>query len=139
MLPYTTYHIPESPNHQTGKEGKWLQMVVPAPVSGESLELLKKIASALKADFDHDVIVLEPDNEFQFSLRHMPINQAGLVISFGVSPDLIGIWIDLAKPGMCKLEKFTIILTLPPDSLSNHANAKKELWRCMQVYLESKG
>ena len=136
MLPYTTYHIPESPNNQTGYEGKWLQMVVPVPVSGESLALLEKITTALKADFNRETLVLSPDENNQITL-HRTGKTRGLVISFGVSPDQLGLWIDLAKPGMCRLESFTFILTLSPESLSTHANAKKELWRCMQIFLES--
>jgi hypothetical protein len=138
MLPYTTYHIPETAYNQTGQEGKWLQMVLPAPVDGVQLELLKKITVALKADFDREALVLYPDKDDQILLLPFPDRTYGLVISFGVTPDQFGVWIDLQKPGICRMEKFAVILTLSPEILTNQANAKKELWHCMQDFLESR-
>jgi len=137
MLPYTTYHIPETKNNQTAQSLKWLWMVVPTDVSSENQELLTKISAALKADFDQDVYFNKPGEEGFFLLGDMPGDQPKLIISFGILPDKIGLWIDLAKPGICVMEKFTFILTLTPEALNANANAKKELWRWMQTFLES--
>jgi len=137
MLPYTTYHIPETNNNQTAQSPKWLWMVVPTDVSSENQELLTKISAALKADFDQDVYFNKPVKEDFLSLGDIPGDQPKLIISFGTLPEKIGLWIDLAKPGICVMEKFTFSLTLTPEALNANANAKKELWRWMQTFLES--
>jgi len=137
MLPYTTYHIPETKNSQTAKSPKWLWMVVPADVSSENQELLTKISAALKADLEQDLFVIKPGEEGLMSLSEIPGDKPKLIISFGTLPEKIGLWIDLTKPGMCVMEQFTFILTLTPEALNANANAKKELWRWMQTYLES--
>jgi len=136
MLPYTTYHIPESENHQTGLADKWLCMVVPAPDSPDQKELLQKISAALKADLETEVLFISYVTGQDISLSDLPSNQIKLIISFGPTPEQLGIWIDLQKPGMRVLEKYSFILTSTPDALANNAIAKKELWRSMQTFLE---
>ena len=137
MLPYTTYHIPETINNQTAQTPNWLWMVVPTEVSSENQELLTKISAALKADFNQDVFFLKPDEHGLKSLGDIPGDKPKLIISFGTLPEKIGLWIDLAKPGICVMEQFTFILTLTPEALNANSNAKKELWHWMQSYLES--
>jgi hypothetical protein len=136
MLPYTTYHIPEMKNHQTGQHGQWLWMIVPDLISDADQELLPKISAALKADYSTEVFFIKQVKGENFSLTAIADFNPKLVISFGSAPDQIGLWIDMAKPGMCILERFTFILTLTPEALSSNAAAKKELWRHMQSYLE---
>jgi hypothetical protein len=137
MLPYTTYHIPETNNSQTAQTPKWLWMVVPTDVSSENQEFLTKISAALKADFNQDVFFIKPDEHGLKSLGDIPGEKPKLIISFGILPENIGLWIDLAKPGMRVMEQYTFILTLTPEALNANAIAKKELWRWMQTYLES--
>jgi len=138
MLPYTTYHIPETKNSQTAKTPKWLWMVVPADVSSENQELLTKISGALKADIEQDLLFIKPDENGIMSLGDISDSKPKLIISFGALPEKIGLWIDLAKPGLCVMEQFSFILTLTPEALNVNANAKKDLWRWMQIYLESR-
>lgn len=138
MLPYTTYHIPETDDHQTANNKQWLWMIVRKPLSEPEKDLLIKISTALKADFDTDAWCMELGTKDAPSLSSMTGPKPGLVISFGVSPAELGLWIDLNRPGICTLESFSFILTIAPDALAEHAGAKKELWKCMQTYLESR-
>jgi hypothetical protein len=136
MLPYTTYRIPESDKNQTEAPDKWLWMITQKPLTEADTDLLLKISSALKADFSKDVYCLQqPPNE-AISIASMSPNPPKLIISFGVMPSDLGIWIDLNKPGITLLESGIFILTLPVEELAKHAVAKKELWQSMQIFLE---
>ena len=136
MLPYTTYRIPETDKNQTETSDKWLWMIIRKPLTEADTELLLKISSALKADFSHDVrFIQQPSNE-EISLASLSPTKPKLIISFGVLPSELGLWIDLHRPGMSLLESCIFILTLPVEELSKHAAAKKELWQSMQIFLE---
>lgn len=138
MLPYTTYHIPETDDHKTAQSGQWLWMVFRKPLTETEKDLLLKISAALKADFESNVWCIEHGMDETASLSAMTGPKPGLVISFGVPPAEMGLWIDLSRPGICTLESFSFILTISPDALAEHAGAKKELWKCMQSYLENR-
>jgi hypothetical protein len=136
MLPYTTYRIPETDKNQTEASAKWLWMIVRNPLTEADTDLLLKISSALKADFNNDVYCLQqPPNE-EISLASRSSTPPKLIISFGVMPSDLGLWIDLNKPGITILESSIFILTLPVEELSKHATAKKDLWQSMQIFLE---
>ena len=136
MLPYTTYRIPETDKNQTETSDKWLWMIIRKPLTEADTELLLKISSALKADFSLDVrFIQQPPNE-EISLASLSQTKPKLIISFGVLPSELGLWIDLHRPGMSFLESCIFILTLPVEELSKHAAAKKELWQSMQIFLE---
>lgn len=136
MLPYTTYRIPETDKNQTETSDKWLWMIIRKPLTEADTELLLKISSALKADFSLDVrFIQQPPNE-EISLASQSPTKPKLIISFGVLPSELGLWIDLHRPGMSLLESCIFILTLPVEELSKHAAAKKELWQSMQIFLE---
>lgn len=136
MLPFTTYNIPESSSHKTPKVSQWLGIILDKPLNGPEEDLLKKICTSLKADFSKDVILVDdPVNEgASISLLHSA--NIKLVISFGVLPTKVGIWIDLANSGIRYLESFTFILTKPLTELSSHPVAKKQLWSSMQSFME---
>lgn len=136
MLPYTTYRIPETDKNQTEASAKWLWMLILKPLTEADTDLLLKISSALKADFSDDVYCFQkPPNE-EISLPSLSQSRPKLIISFGVMPSELGLWIDLSRPGISLLESCIFILTLPVEELSIHAAAKKELWQSMQIFLE---
>jgi hypothetical protein len=136
MLPYTTYHIPESAENKTGNSNKWLWMIVRQPLSAPEEDLLLKISTALKADFTTEVHCIPFQASTPVSLSATGIQHPRLIISFGAPPADLGIWVDLNRPGICTLESMSFILTLPVDALSGNTAAKKELWNCMQIYME---
>jgi len=136
MLPYTTYHIPESPDNQTGISGQWLWLIVRQPLLAAEEDLLQKISTALKADLTADVLRIIFDPSSPVPLSTMGHQHPRLVISFGVSPADLGLWIDMSRSGMCRLESMSFILTLAIDELAVNPNAKKALWNCMQTYME---
>lgn len=136
MLPYTTYHIPETPDRQTGISGQWLWLIVRNPLSAAEEDLLQKIATALKADLSADVHRITFDPAAPVSLSTMSNQQPKLVVSFGVPPADLGLWIDMSRTGMCKLESLSFILTLPIDELAGNPTAKKALWNSMLTYME---
>ena len=136
MLPFTTYQIPETAGHQTASTEQWLLIVVRSSETNASNDLLEKIAGALKADFSKNVYLLTLEIGERLNIREINALQPKLMLSFGVSPADLGIWIDLDKPGMRQLEAFCLIYTLPADKLAANANAKKELWGYMQDFLE---
>ena len=138
MLPYTTYHIPETDDHKTAHSDQWLWMVFKKPLSEPEKDLLLKISAALKADFETNVWCVEHGTDETAALSAVTGPRPRLVISFGVPPTELGLWIDLNRPGICTLESFSFILTISPDALAEHAGAKKELWKCMQTYLENR-
>ncbi len=136
MLPYTTYRIPETDKHQTEDPGKWIWMIIRKPLTETDTDLLLKISSALKADFSNDVYCLQQTPNEAITLASLSQSKPKLIISFGVMPSELGLWIDLNRPGISLLESCIFILTLPVEELSKHAAAKKELWQSMQIFLE---
>lgn len=137
MLPFTTYSIPESVKNGFPKNEKWLCMLVDQALSDTDKELLNKISSALKADFDTDVYCFHHDNSNKNSIPDKDLSGMKLIISFGVSPSVAGIWIDLPSPGLRILESCSIIRTVSLKILSGNAPAKKDLWSAMQEYSAS--
>lgn len=100
-------------------------MIIRKPLTEADTELLLKISSALKADFSRDVrFIQQPSNE-EISIASLSPTKPKLIISFGVLPSELGLWIDLHRPGMSLLESCIFILTLPVEELSKHAAAKK--------------
>ena len=136
MLPYTTYRIPETDKNQTEALDKWLWMIIRNPLSEADKDLLLKISSALKADLTQDVYCLQQAPNDEISIASLGQIKPRLIISFGVKPSELGLWIDLPKPGIRLLESCIFILTLPVEELSKNAIAKKELWQSMQIFLE---
>ena len=137
MLPFATYNIPESTKHKTPDLPKWLMVTAREKISDENEELLRKICLALKADFDSDVSIYQVTNNEQPSV--LPSHQqTRLIVSFGVPPSSLGLWIDLNSPGIRFLESFVFILTTGIDELSMSPQAKKQLWGFMQSFLEMK-
>lgn len=137
MLPFTTYSIPESVKNGFPKNEKWLWMLVDQALSDSDKELLNKISSALKADFDTDVYCFHHDTTNKNSIPDQDLSGVKLIISFGVSPSVAGIWIDLPSPGLRILESCSIIRTVTLKILAGSAPAKKDLWSAMQEYSAS--
>ena len=136
MLPYTTYTIPERSTDKTPTAGHWLQFVSDRAFSSSELELVKKIGAALKADFDQDTLSVIPAQDGDQPIQELISASTKLIVSFGIMPSQMGLWIDLESPGIRYLESFTFILTLPIATLENNAPAKKELWKYMQMFME---
>lgn len=137
MLPFTTYSIPESKKNSIQENEKWLCMIIDQPPADSDKELLHKISSALKADFNTDVICIHYDASNHNSLPDINHSGLKLIISFGVSPSLAGIWIDLPSPGIRFLESCVFIRTVTLKMLAGSAPAKKDLWNAMQEYTAS--
>lgn len=136
MLSFTTYSIPEGPKSKTATTGKWLWFIVDTLPVASDADLLHKISAALKADFMEDTFCLPVDSGTVIPLTQISESSPKIIISFGIPPKDLGIWIDLPGPGMRALESFTFILTLPLDALSKSANAKKELWKSMLNFMD---
>src|SRR5215510_3900455 len=136
MLPFTTYSIPEGTSNQTPHHDKWLYLVTASPLSDAQKLFLEKITTAVKASFTSDVLHINIENHpvVEWSRLHSPALK--LIISFGVLPSRLGLWIDLANPGLRFLESTSFLLTIPVDQLESNANAKKELWKHMKLYME---
>jgi hypothetical protein len=138
MLPYTTYTIPEPTVNKTSPNGKWLLFLTDREFSESQLDFVKKIGTALKASFESDAQTVFNTQQPDVSIQDILHSSTRLVISFGILPKDIGLWIDLETPGIRFLESFTFILTLPVAPLEQNANAKKELWKYMQMFMELK-
>ncbi|MEP6793945.1 MAG: hypothetical protein ABJB16_06445 [Saprospiraceae bacterium] len=138
MTPFTTYIIPETSNKETAKVVKWLWVVTDQPLLPSHEELLQKICEALKADFSHDVKVLVCHKDENIILSDLDTEYASLVISFGIEPSSLGIWIDLNNQGIRYLESYCFILTISLPELINQPAAKKQLWSSMQSFIHSK-
>jgi hypothetical protein len=136
MLPYTTYNIPENPELLPSISDKWLWLITDKTLTNQTTSLLKKISDALKADFDTATYCLILEAGQSIALADYKNARPGLIISFGVEPSALGLWIDLSKPGYIALEQFSFILTTDPDRLAESTPAKKALWRSMQEFME---
>ena|SRR6188768_776711 len=137
MLPFTTYSIPESAKNGIPINEKWLCMITDQPPSPSDLDLLHKISSALKADFEKNVLCLQHDAEGKNPITAADLSGMKLIISYGVSPASFGIWIDLPAPGLRMLETCSIIRTVSLKTLADSGPAKKDLWSAMQNYTAS--
>lgn len=136
MLPFTTYHIPEATKNQTPLSGKWLFFLHNETLTAEKTDLLGKIASALKADGNSQVTILQVTEPISF---HDVVPAANaLVISFGVPLPSLGLNIDLQHEGLRLMEKHAVILSYSLDALEKQAVHKKSLWRDMQLYLSTR-
>ena len=138
MLPITTYNIPEPANSKIHAELQWLCVVLEKSLIPADEDLLKKICTALKADFQSEVVMINLQENESISVIDFNHSRIKLMISFGVMPARLGIWIDLAKPDIRFLESYTFILTKPLAELANNPAAKKQLWSGMQLFMESK-
>ena len=138
MPVFTTYHIPEAPGHQTSKDKAWLHFVVSSALNDVSSDMLQKISAALQADYEFEstVHVCQKDETVTWS-DHFGVG-VKLVISFGVFPSTLGLWLDLSGPGICHLESFSFILTNTLEELQKDPQAKRLLWKQMQTFLETK-
>ena len=137
MLPFTTYNIPETSFHKTPSAGQWLWIITNKALSEDDQALLKKICGALKSENETQVFYLMADNGSHYSLASLINSETRLIISFGVPPGELGLWIDLPKPGIRLMDQVAFILTIPIQELHNHPLAKKQLWISMQTFLES--
>ncbi len=138
MSPFTTYIIPESPSKETAQTLKWLWIIVDQPLLPTHEELLQKICAALKADFSLDVKVIVCGKDQNIIFSDLDSESASLVISFGIQPSTLGIWIDLNIQGLRYLESFCFILSISLAELINQPAAKKQLWSSMQSFMHSK-
>ena len=136
MLPFATYSIPETPAFETASAGKWLLFIADQEFSSSQKELIQKIGVAVKADFERDIFSRNMQSGTDASIRDLIHPSLQLVISFGMAPRSLGLWIDLQSPGIRFLESFSFILTLPIIELEKNAVAKKELWKNMQLFME---
>lgn len=138
MLPYTTYNIPESLDIKPPSGDQWLWIIIDNEPGDEEKTLLAKISNALNADFEQDTYCLQIASGDTKSLAAYDGPKPKLMISFGVAPAALGLWIDLPKTGLLTLERFSFILTASLVSLAKSSNAKKDLWIAMQRFMESK-
>lgn len=138
MLPITTYNIPEPANSKIHIDLQWLCIVLEKPLSPTDEDLLKKICTALKADFQSEVVLINMQENESLSAVDFKHTNIKLMISFGVMPSRLGMWIDLTKPDIRFLESYTFILTKPLAELANNPAAKKQLWSGMQLFMESR-
>jgi hypothetical protein len=136
MAPFTTYMIPEADNEKTVQSGKWLLIITNQPVLPIQTELLQKICQALNADYSSHAEIQIYDATGKLSLSGRHSRNIKLILSFGIQPSQLGIWLDLEKPGIQFLESFSFILSVTLDELINHPNSKKQLWSSMQSYLQ---
>jgi hypothetical protein len=136
MAPFTTYMIPETDNKKTAELGKWLLIITNQAVLPIHVELLQKICHALNADYSGNVEMQIYDTTGTLSLSGRHSKDINLILSFGILPSQLGIWIDLDKPGIRFLESFSFILSVTLDELINHPASKKQLWTSMQSYLQ---
>lgn len=137
MTPFTTYIIPESSYKKTTGTGKWLWIIVDQPLSGPHDEILQKICEALKADFSKDTHVMIYSEESGIQLSDLDTKDTLLVLSFGIAPSLLGIWIDLPEMGIRYLESYCLVHTVSLEKLIDQPASKKSLWASMQSFLLS--
>jgi|SRR5688572_3087716 len=134
MLPFPIYNIPEAQDQRITSAEHWLCIVLGESLTAQNQDLLEKICLALKADWGTHVFILETDQEQMMSLPKN--NEFKLIISFGILPSQLALWIDLQTAGIKFLETFTFILTSTLGELSQRPAAKKQLWNAMLSYLD---
>ncbi|HUR31574.1 MAG TPA: hypothetical protein VMZ69_09075 [Saprospiraceae bacterium] len=138
MLPITTYNIPEPATGKIQADTQWICIILEKPLTAPDEELLRKICSALKADFINDVLLINLAENESFSVIDFNQTNIKLMLSFGVLPSRLGIWIDIPSPDIRFLESYTFILTKPLAELANNPATKKQLWSGMQLFMENK-
>lgn len=138
MLPFPTYNIPDSPINETVTGMKRLIFITSEPPTASQNELITKISGALKIDFEKEALCHVLHSTNAGSIHGLITSETELVISFGVGPDTVGLWIDLQGAGIRFLEQFAFILTIPLAALEKNAHAKKILWNDMQHFMEMK-
>ena len=137
MLPFATYNIPETTVEKTGEDGKWLWILTGDKLSEEDNDLLQKICTALKASYPEEILLIEASINEENSFSSPYAHQLKLILSFGVEPARVGLWIDIQTQGIRFLESFTFILTSSLKDLSRNPGLKKQLWASMQSFLEA--
>ena len=136
MLPFSTYNIPDTTTNETVQSTNRLIFVLNEVLSDQQFDLLRKISAALKTDFDKDVLVHILKKDSNQSLSEFIVPSTELIISFGIAPSGLGLWIDLTTSGIRFLEEFSFILANAISDLEKNANAKKTLWSHMQLFME---
>jgi hypothetical protein len=136
MLPFTTYNIPETAIKETPQPENWLWIVLNQPITPDQEELLQKICQALNADFAKDIFILVCSPSQSISIAELDAKKIKLILSFGILPQSLGIWVDLVAPGIRFLEAYCFILSVPLDELLNHPGSKKQLWSSMQSFIK---
>ena len=127
-----------STKERTAGEGKWLWIVTGNELSEEDKDLLQKICSALKASYPDEILLIDAGAREENFFPSTSGNEPKLILSFGVAPARIGLWIDIQSQGIRFLESFTFILTSSLKDLSRNPGLKKQLWASMQSFLEKK-
>ena len=135
-MPVTTYAFSEPDIVPDGHGLHRIVFVVPEGMNEADNDLLRRIAAALKADPEKDILSLVHTADRPVVIPSLAHVATDLVLSFGVPPEAFGWHLDLAGQGMCALDRTTFILTLSPRSLQADAQAKKNLWSAMQDYLD---
>jgi hypothetical protein len=135
-MPVTTYAFSE-PETVPGGDGRHrIVFVVPEGLNDADNDLLRRIATALKADPEQDILFLLSTVDQPAVIPTSARFTTDLVISFGIPPESFGWHLDLAGQGMCVLDRTSLILTRSPRSLQTDAQAKKNLWAAMQDFLD---
>lgn len=137
-MPFTTYLIPEPDKKETVLSSKWLWIVTDHELLPAHEELLHKICEALKANFTKDVhfMICHPSEPVSISVLNT--NHTSLILSFGVAPSSLGIWIDLQNHGIRFMESLSFIFSPGLDELIQSTSSKKQLWSSIQSYLQWK-
>jgi hypothetical protein len=135
MLPYTTYKIPEEIADVTNVGDKWLWYVIPEEATPNQKELFEKMTSALEGDYAKDAVCIVVHKNQQLSMEHLNDHHPRLIICMGVSPHQMGMWVEAPSSGIRFLEKYALITAPAPAILMQDLNAKKDLWKHMQMYL----
>jgi len=136
MLPFTTYNIPDSAFEDTLPKTKWLAIVYGHSFSAEDEDLLEKICTALKAKYPDDVYKIQLDPNDDISIASLDESGIKLVLSFGIAPSKLGIWLDIPPGGIRHLESYSFILTSTLQELAKSPSTKKQLWSSMKYYME---
>src|SRR5687767_7078015 len=136
MLSFTTYNIPERANDKTLDAQAWLGIIIKNPLTDDTRDLLQKICTAIHAQYPDDIYFIEYDENV--SLASYTTLKFNLIISFGVHPSQLGIWLDMPSAGIRLLESFSFILTGTLEELIKNPAGKKLLWSSMQQIPEPK-
>ncbi|MDQ3017827.1 MAG: hypothetical protein M3R25_14035 [Bacteroidota bacterium] len=137
MLPFTTYIIPEFSDQKIASPATWLWIILSSVPARPEEDLLGKIITSLKANQESETYryTVDPQNPFSISGSK---STPKLIISFGIPPSSLGLWLDIEMNQMRELEKCTFILTSPLLDLSTNAIAKKLLWSSLLRFLDKK-
>lgn len=131
----TTYQIPEGPKNRTEEFLHSILFIIPSGARGKHLSFFTKIAGALHGEIGESIEFIELGEKESISISKVNYPSLRLLISFGISIDRLGLWIEIPKEGICHLEAFDVITTLHPDTLDASQTGKRTLWQFMQQYL----